>query len=104
MIAVAMAPNTTIIGILLPLFVIPSLIIIVWLFQFAYRNKRLSQVNPLILTFGFSAYLISQIIRPLLQNLLGAGTTYIIIAEIIDLIIFIIIFIGFYLKANYESE
>lgn len=104
MIAIIMAPNTTIIGILLPIFVIPSLIIIVWLFQFAYRNKRLSQVNPLILTFGFSAYLISQIIRPLLQNLLGAGTTYIIIAEIIDLIIFIIIFIGFYLKANYESE
>ena len=104
MIAVIMAPNTTIIGILLPVFVIPSLIIIVWLFQFAYRNKRLSQVNPLILTFGFSAYLVSQIIRPLLQHLVASAALYIILAELIDLIIFIIIFIGFYIKANYESD
>ena len=63
MIAITMAPNTTIIGILLPIFVIPSLIIIVWLFQFAYRNKRLSQVNPLILTIGFGLYLVSQLTR-----------------------------------------
>lgn len=104
MIAIIMAPNTTIIGILLPLFVIPSLIIIVWLFQFAYKNKRLSQVNPLILTFGFSAYLVSQIIRPLLQNLLASASLYIIISELIDLVIFIIIFIGFYIKANYISD
>ena len=104
MIAVIMAPNTTIIGILLPVFVIPSLIIIVWLFQFAYRNKRLSQVNPLILTFGFSAYLVSQIIRPLLQHLVASAALYIIFAELIDLIIFVIIFIGFYMKANYESD
>jgi len=103
-IAVIMAPNTTIIGILLPVFVIPSLIIIVWLFQFAYRNKRLSQVNPLIITFGFSAYLVSQIIRPLLQNLLASAALYIIFAELIDLIIFVIIFIGFYIKANYELD
>lgn len=104
MIAIIMAPNTTIIGILLPIFVIPSLLIIVWLFQFAYRNKRLSQVNPLILTFGFSAYLVSQIIRPLLQNLVASAALYIILAELIDLIIFVIIFIGFYMKANYELD
>jgi len=103
-IAVLLTPNTTIIGILLPFIVIPSFITIVWLFTFAHKNKRLSQVNSLILALGFGAYLISQIIRPLLHNILGAGTTYLIIAEIIDLIIFIIIFIGFYLKANYESE
>jgi len=103
-VAVIITPNTTIIGILLPCIVIPSFITIVWLFTFAHKNRRLSQVNSLILAFGFGAYLISQIIRPLLQNLLGAGTFYIIIAEIIDLIIFIIIFIGFYLKANYELK
>ncbi len=103
-IAVILTPNRTIIGILLPCIVIPSFITIIWLFAFAYKNKRLSQVNPLILTLGFGVYLISQIIRPLLQNILGEATSYIIIAETIDLFIFIIIFIGFYKKANYSSN
>jgi len=101
--AVILTPNTTVIGILLPWIVIPSFITIVWLFAFAHKNKRLSQVNPLILAIGFCAYLVSQIIRPLLQNFLTPAYLYIITAEIIDLIIFVIIFIGFYMKANYES-
>ena len=75
-IAVLLTPNTTIIGILLPCIVIPSFITIVWLFTFAHRNRRLSQVNSLILAFAFGAYLISQIIRPLLQNLRSRDNLY----------------------------
>lgn len=102
--AVLLTPNLTIMSIILPCIVIPSFITIIWLFTFAYKNKRLSQVNPLILMVGFGAYLISQIIRPLLLFFLGVGVSYIIFAEIIDLIIFIVIFIGFYTKAKYSSE
>jgi len=100
-IAVVLAPNTIVVGMLLPIFVIPSLIIIVWLFQFAYRNKKISQVNTLILTIGFALYLISQLGRPLLQNIVGESATYVIIAELIDLFLFLFIFIGLLLKASY---
>ncbi|MFX1479000.1 MAG: hypothetical protein ACFFCI_12785 [Promethearchaeota archaeon] len=97
---VLIVPNATSIAFLLPCVVIPSLLIIIWLFAFAYRHKRLSQVNSLILLIGFSLYLASQIIRPLIQEIIGENAFYINLAEIIDLIIFIIIFLGFYMNAN----
>ena len=95
------APNSTILSIYYPIIVIPSLLTIVWLFCFAYKNKRLSQVNTLILTIGFGLYLISQIIRPLAQFVIGESAVFLIFAETIDLIIFIVIFVGFYKGSTY---
>ena len=95
-IAGLIAPNSIILSIYYPIIVIPSLLTIVWLFYFAYKNKRLSQVNTLILTIGFGLYLISQIIRPLAQFIIGESAVFLIFAETIDLIIFIIVFVGFY--------
>ena len=83
------------------LFVFPILIIIIWVFYFAHRNKRLSQINAKILIFGFGLYLISQFLRPMLHIQLGEIAYFIIIAEITDLIAFVIIFIGLRKKANY---
>jgi len=100
-ILVSIVPNTNSIAILLPCVVIPSLIIIVWLFAFAYKHKRLSQVNSLVLLIGFSLYLVSQIMRPLIQAIVGENAFYVNIVELIDLIIFFIIFLGFYLDANF---
>ena len=94
-IAGLIAPNSIILSIYYPIIVIPSLLTIVWLFYFAYKNKRLSQVNTLILTIGFGLYLISQIIRPLAQFIIGESAVFLVFAETIDLIIFIIIFVGF---------
>jgi hypothetical protein len=94
--------SISIISILYPIVVIPSLITIVWLFNFAYRNKRLSQVNASILWIGFSAYLVSQIVRPLVQFIIGESALFLIIAETLDLSIFVVIFIGFYKRANYS--
>ena len=99
--AIIFINNIQIISYLYPIIVIPSLITIVWLFNFAFRNKRLSNVNTSILWKTFSAYLISQIIRPLAQVLIGESPMFLIFAETLDLIIFIVIFIGFYKKANY---
>lgn len=79
---------------ILPGIVIPSFLIIVLVFFFAYKNQRLSQVNPLILTVGFAAYLISQVIRPIFHGVFGEEVLYILFSELIDLIIFFIIFIG----------
>ena len=93
---VIITPNTGIMGLLLPYIVIPSLIGIVYIFFLAYRLNRLTVVKPGILTFGFFLYLISNIFRPLMQNILGESASYIIIAELVDIFVFLVIFIGLY--------
>ncbi len=103
-IGVIIVSDTPSISILLPAVVIPSLLVIVWLFAFSYKNKRLSQVNSFVLMIGFTAYLISQIMRPVLQRIIGINTAYINLSEILDLVIFIVIFVGFYLEANYKKD
>ena len=93
-------PSITILTFIYPLIIIPSLLTIVWLFNFAWRNKRLSQVNTYILMIGFSLYLISSILRPVIQLIIGESSLFIIIAEFTDLILFIVIFFGFYKRSN----
>jgi hypothetical protein len=93
--------NIAIAPIIYPIIIVPSLISIVWLFYFSWRNQRLSQVNTFILMISFGLYLLSQISRPVAQNILGDSPTYVITAELIDVIISVLIFIGFYKKSKY---
>ena len=97
-------PRREMFGYVYPIIVIPSLITIAWLFNFAWRNKRLSQVNTYVLMIGFSLYLISSIVRPLIMSIIGESSLFVILAEAIDLIIFLIIFIGFYKKSDYSTK
>ncbi len=90
--------------ILYPIIIVPSLITIVWVFNFAWRNQRLSQVNTFILMIGFGLYLITSVLRPLMQFIVGESSLYVMIAESIDIIIFLVIFIGFYKKSNYSGR
>jgi hypothetical protein len=83
-------------GMLLPSIVIPSLLGIVYIFFLAYKLNRLSVVKPGILTIGFFLYLISNIFRPVMQNIIGEAASYIIIAETVDILVFLVIFIGLY--------
>jgi hypothetical protein len=99
-----MAPDIITISLLYPIVAIPSLITIVWLFNFARKHRKLSQINPFVLTIGFGALLISQIFRPLMQIVLGTSPNFVILVEAIDLMIFAIIFLGFYVKANYPEK
>ncbi|MFX1592782.1 MAG: hypothetical protein ACFFCL_08830 [Promethearchaeota archaeon] len=94
--AVIIASNNTTMGLLLPYIVIPSLLGIVYIFFLAYRLNRLNVVKPGILTIGFFLYLISNIFRPLMQNILGEAASYIIITELVDIFVFLLIFIGLY--------
>jgi Na+/melibiose symporter-like transporter len=93
---VLLIPNFTLIGMVLPMILIPSLLGIVYIFYLAYRLQRLSVVKPKILTIGFFIYLISNIFRPVMQNVIGESASYIIIVEFVDLIIFGVIFLGLY--------
>jgi len=95
---VIIAPNNTTMGMILPAIVIPSLIGIVYIFFLAYKLKRLTVVKPGILTLGFFLYLLSNIFRPVIQNILGEVAMYIILAESVDIFVFLIIFLGLYKK------
>jgi hypothetical protein len=97
-IVVLIIPNFTLIGMILPMILIPSLLGIVYIFYLAYRLQRLSVVKPKILTIGFFIYLISNIFRPIMQNVIGEIASYIIVVEFVDLIIFVVIFLGLYKK------
>ncbi|MHA2393398.1 MAG: hypothetical protein ACXAEX_15765 [Promethearchaeota archaeon] len=98
-ITVFVVPNFTIIGMVLAFILIPSLVGIVYIFFLAYRLNRLSVVKPKIVTIGFFLYLISNIFRPVMQNILGENASYITVVELVDLAIFIVIFFGLYKKS-----
>ncbi|MFX1445707.1 MAG: hypothetical protein ACFFHV_20010 [Promethearchaeota archaeon] len=100
-IAIILAPNIDAVLLLLPLFVVPSLIMIVWLFYFSWKNKALPKVNSKILTIGFFMILISQFIRPLIHNSFGNETIYVVTTEIFSICVFTVIFIGFYKKPKF---
>ena len=104
MFAVIIAPDVFTLGRILPFILIPSLIVITYIFFFAYRHQRLSQVHPLIIAIGFLMYMISSILRPVTQAIIGESAYYIIVVEIVDLFVFIIIFIGLSMKANYSKD
>ncbi|MCK4779022.1 MAG: hypothetical protein KAT57_02495 [Candidatus Lokiarchaeota archaeon] len=100
-ILIIVTPNTTISGINLAIFIILSLLVTTWMFYFSYRNKRLSQIQPLIVAIGFTGYLISNILRVLFQNTIGENALFVAITEILDILICLVIFIGYIKKIKY---
>ncbi|MBN1803034.1 MAG: hypothetical protein JW891_16105 [Candidatus Lokiarchaeota archaeon] len=88
---------------ILPLIVIPSILMIALIFAFTYRNKLLTQVHSLLLCVSFLLYLMSQILRPVAQTLLGLTATYIVFSEIVDLSIFLVVFAGLLVKPRYSD-
>ncbi len=96
-----LAPSIRTLTIYYTVIIIPSSITIFWLFRFAYKSKHLSPVNTLILTIGFGAYLISQIVLSLAQFIIGESDTFLIFPKSIDLVIFHVIFLGFYRESKY---
>ncbi|MBA7647104.1 hypothetical protein ES703_54874 [subsurface metagenome] len=100
-ILIIVTPNTTISGINLAIFIILSLLVTTWMFYFSYRNKRLSQIQPLIVAIGFTGYLISNILRVLFQNIIGENALFVAITEILDIIICLVIFVGYVKKTKY---
>lgn len=101
--AISLSPDYSILISLLPFLVIPALLMIVWLFAFAYRNQRLSQVHPLIIAIGFTIYLFSTVTRSILQKSLDLVTSTL-ISETIEIICFIIIFIGLLVSVQYKEN
>lgn len=102
--AVILAPNADVLPILLPLMVLPSLMTIVYIFYIAFKQRILSDINPIILMVGFFGYFATNISRPLLQILIGSNEGFAIVAEILDIVVFTVILLGFIIKINYRKR
>lgn len=92
---ILLAPTVTFISMTLPIFVIPSLATIVYVFYIANKQGILSEVRPKIIMMGFLIYFITNILRPILQIFLGRNSLFAFVTELADLIVFSILFYGF---------
>jgi len=101
---VILAPDLMTISLILMCIHIPSLIWITYTFYYAYRNRLLLQIKPLLISVVFFLdlvlYTLSIITNPFRRKALGFSPIYTILAEGIDLIIIVIIFLGYYLESD----
>ena len=101
--AISLAPSMNTISTILSILAIPSLITIIWLYYFAYKNKRLVQVHPLIISIGFFTYLISLVSRSIFQQILDP-TIFALLSESFETSCLLVIFVGLVVKVNYFNN
>jgi len=85
-----------------------SLSFVIWVFLTAYKGKILSEIHSLIISIGFICYLISNLILPILANVIGPSSLEgerigALILELGTLFSTVIILLGFKRKANYKK-
>ncbi len=97
---IILAPSVDFLNLVFPFVTILIYIAIAFMFLFMYKNKRLVQANGLIIGIAFICFLISNLIRTILINTdLSLG----IFAELIDIGVNLLIFIGFISKPKYAK-
>jgi len=82
----------------------PPIFLSIITFGIINHQKRLPQINSLILMIGWSSYVVSQLIRSIWVTL-GSGTwglSY--VGEMIEMVTFVIIGIGFLIPAFYDKS
>jgi len=95
---VVIAPTLEFLNLVFPFITIVSFVSIAFMFLFMYKNKRLSQANGLIIGIAFICFIASSLIRTIL---ISTNIYYGIIAEIIDIGVNLLMFIGFITKPKY---
>ena len=91
------------------LMTLSSLSFVIWVFLTAHKGKILSEINSLIISIGFICYLISNLILPILVNVIGPTSLEgerigSLILELGTLFSMVIIILGFKKKANYKKK
>ncbi|MHA1660459.1 MAG: hypothetical protein ACTSUT_15210 [Promethearchaeota archaeon] len=99
---IIMANDLAILGKLLPVIVFGTMIGIVVMFLFMYKSKRLSQAHGLVIGVGFTCAILSALVRPVITA--STDSFSLVIAEILDMIVYFIVFIGFMTKPGYAKE
>jgi hypothetical protein len=82
----------------------PPIFLSIITFGIINQQKRLPQINSFLLMIGWSSYVVSQLIRSIWVNL-GSGTwglSY--VGEIIEMVTFVIIGIGFLIPSFYHKS
>ena len=102
--SIVFAPTIEFLQSFLGILVTFSVFTIAWMFRFAYKQKRLSQINPLIVSIGFIMYVISNVFRSIVSVLFPSSKEVIILFfEIVDIVLYAIIFVGFITLAKYSK-
>ncbi|HMF30742.1 MAG TPA: hypothetical protein VKK79_04975 [Candidatus Lokiarchaeia archaeon] len=89
---------------MLPLLVLPPGVLTVVTFLFAYLHQRLPNVHGLLVSLGWVGYIISSIIRPSLMKIGNPPWGLVIVSELIDMVMWIIIFLGFVLHPKFSQK
>ncbi len=95
MFLVSIAYDNQSFALIIPIITLPSLIFIILMFNKAKKANRLLQISPGIVALGFTLYLITSILRSVLANIMEDLILMLSIMETADLIVYIIIGIGF---------
>jgi hypothetical protein len=95
---IVLAPTLNFLNLVFPFITMLIYIAIAFMFLFMYKNKRLTQANGLIIGIAFICFLVSNLIRTILINV---NLSYGIFAELIDIGVNLLIFIGFITKPKY---
>ena len=93
-----LGPTFEFFNLVFPFITIVSFVSIAFMFLFMYKNKRLSQANGLIIGIAFICFIASNLLRTIL---ISTNIYYGIIAEIIDIGVNLLMFIGFITKPKY---
>lgn len=97
---IILAPTVDFLNLVFPFITVLIYIAIAFMFLFMYKNKRLVQANGLIIGIAFICFLVSNLIRTILIN---ENLSYGIFAELIDIGVNLLIFIGFISKPKYAK-
>lgn len=100
---IIMAPSLNSLIIALPYFTLGIYLIIAIMFFFMYKNKRLSQANSLLIGISFLCLIASSLIRSVITVIALEIPSIFVIAEILDIIINFLIFLGFITRARYTK-
>lgn len=95
---IVIGPTLNFLNMVLPYITIVIFLGIAFMFLFMYKNKRLTQANGLIIGIAFICFIFSNLMRSILIN---ANLSYSIYAELIDIAVNLIMFIGFISKPKY---
>ncbi len=98
MLVIVLAPTFDFLNLVFPFITIVSFVTIAFMFLFMYKNKRLSQANGLLIGIAFICFIASNLIRTIL---ISTNIYYNTIAEIIDIGVNLLMFIGFMTKPKY---
>ncbi len=84
--------------------ILPLALITILTFLFIYKQKRLPNVHGLLVGMGWLGYVFSSYIRPTLMRVGNPPWGLVIIAELLDLVMWVIIFFGFVLKPKFARQ